>query len=580
MHALRRALPWLLFAVFALLAIRSTRMVWIDAGARPARQASDALPLYLAGAAVHEGFDPTTQEGLEAAFAARKVVARAATFSNLYPASAGVLVGPITRGSWDEFVRAWRALLLAGGLLAGIAGGLAGARGRYAPAAAAVGAWLAVGAFPVTAECIGLGQANLLVGGLMGLCMLGLSRGWFGLAGLAALAGAGLKLVPGVGILPLLLGRKWRGLLWTTLAGLLLFAVTAMAVPPERMITALRATLQFQGNISPDWLNRIDTPDWLVFLGDWRHRGTGLLTLLYVGFLLLGLGPPLPGPIGRLLGATGPFDEARFRAGAAGAIALCAAWLGADAAAFHVLYAPLYIPAFAWLLTWPLDREAPRAAWLVLPLAALPAWLTLHPLGPLEDTARLVVAGLVIWGVALIRLALLSPPLPRLAWALLGVAAGFGAAWGDVRNERPLGPAPGSVETIEAWGLPEGVGHGGPRPGTGVLDPEQAAAIAMERPRPAQDALSSILLERVLTPRAAQRLTSHLNQAPLRWEGVAGAEELVSEMPPPPAAQLTYGEIATWLARERASCAELPGTEIPADELARTLRVLASEPQR
>lgn len=546
------------------MAARGVERTWTAGTQRQAMMASDALPLYLSGAAVLLGEDPTTQEGLQVAYDRRKVTARAAIFSNLYPASAGVVLQPLAQGTWPRFIEIWRGLLLLGALLAGAGAALASVRGRGAPLAVAVGIWLATAGFPVTAECISLGQANLLMGGLMAVAMAGLRRSWPGVPALAAIAGASVKLVPGAVFLPVLAARRWRELAVGAVLGLVVLGLTVSAVPLERVISGVRATLQFQGAISPDWLNDVDAPEWVVFVGDWRHRATQVLTVV-------------------LVLATAAWTRHRgspeqTAAVTAGGVALLTAWLGADAAGFHVLYAPLYIPALVYLATWPLDEDAPLWSWPVGLLAGAAPWLALDSdLAQVSETFALTVAGLGLWGGVLLRLAWRSVPLPWPVWPVLGLVVGWGAAWGDVVDERPRGPSPDALGgQVESYGLPEGVGHGGPAPGRGFLDPNTD--------RPAADTLAGTRLERVLAPEAAHRLTGHLNQGPRRWEAVDDplAAVLASEAPLAPAAHAAYGEVVIWMALQHyaARTLEGPGVEAASSELERTLRVLARHPQR
>ncbi|MDP6934715.1 MAG: hypothetical protein QGG40_17475, partial [Myxococcota bacterium] len=179
-HESRERIRWVLVGVLLLLVVAGAVDRIQEAMALPANRASDALPIYLSSAAVIDGGDPTTQEGLQAAYDARKLQVRAETFSNLYPASAGVLLQPLALGSWEQFVVLWRGLLLLGVMVGGAAGAAAGVRGPGTPLAAALGAWLAVTGFPVTGEGIALGQANLLMAGAMGLVILAFSRGCAG----------------------------------------------------------------------------------------------------------------------------------------------------------------------------------------------------------------------------------------------------------------------------------------------------------------------------------------------------------------------------------------------------------------
>ncbi len=544
---------WALAGLLALGAAVGAARVWSRAGTTPALRAADALPIYLAGAAVADGEDPTTQAGLKAAYDRRGLEVRAATFSNLYPATAGVLVQPIARGTWPGFVTAWRALLLLGALLAGACGAASGVRGRWAPVAAAGGAALAVLGFPVTAECIALGQANLLVGGLMAVAMLAMARGRDEVAGVAAVLGGGLKLVPGFVALPLLAGRRWRGLAGLVVAGLVLLGVTLGFVPLDRIVTGVRATLAFQAAITPDWMNHGPVPHAVRFAGDLRHTPM-LWTALLTGASAL--------VAGRLA------DRARAGAVLAGGVALGTAWLGADAAAFHVLYAPLYLPALAWIAAWPLDRDAPRWSVAVAAVALLPAaLLAAPPVDGVGSEARLVIAGLGVWLAAAARLVAASGGLPRPAWLALGLAVGWGLARAHQLGTTPAGPAPHEVPggDVTALDLPDGVGHGGPTPGGGTTD---------GGPPPAGPGTSAIRLEAVLAPPATAALTGHLVQSPRAWARLDDplARALSEAAPQPPAALATYGDVVRFLAWEAAAAEVVPGADGQGRRLRRTLQ--------
>jgi hypothetical protein len=572
---LRRAPPrWLVALLTGLLIVAAghgTWRVWADAGRTPALRAADALPVYLSGAAVADGEDPTTQRGLKAAYDRREMTVRAATFSNLYPASTGVLLQPIARGTWEEFVVAWRALLLLGAVIAGAAGGLAAARGPWAPVAGALGAWLAVAVFPVTAECVALGQANLLVGGLMGAAMLALSRTRPAVAGVAAILGAGIKLVPGFVVWPLLAARSRRGVLAAGLAGLTVLGATLAFVPMDRVLIGVKSTLQFQSVITPDWMNHGPVPAWVRFAGDLRHTPLMVWTTVLSGVTALGVGATLRSD-------ADPALRARSGAVLAGGVALAAAWLGADSAAFHVLYAPLYLPAVAWLAAWPLDRDAPRVAWLGPIVALLPALLYAWAPGPeIGPEARLVLAGLGLWVAVGARLVHLAGGLPRWGWLAMGLAMGWGAARAQHLSTSPAGPPPHTLPAGDPTGagLPTGVGHGGVQPGGGTSDGGPQS--------PAGPGSSAVHLEEVLNPAAASALTGHLVQSPRAWATIDDplAQQLSVTAPVPPAAMLSYGELVRWLAWEAVAVQELPEAGAQAKRLQRTLsQVEAAGPRR
>jgi len=87
------------------------------------------------------------------------------------------------------------------------------------------------------------------------------------------------------------------------------------------VIEAIRETLRFQATIDPDWLvGRDPAPEWMRLLGFVRHTPLQWITLAAVAIV--------------------PAARPSARTALAGMALLCA-WLGADAAGFHVLYAPL-----------------------------------------------------------------------------------------------------------------------------------------------------------------------------------------------------------------------------------------------
>lgn len=502
-----------------------THRTWTEANQRPVDRAADALPIYLAAATVLDGGDPTDKEDLGTAYSRRAMSAFATTFSNLYPASAGALIQPLAVLRWPTFVEVWRGLLLFGGLLGGAGAGLAAVRGRGAPLAAALGAWMAVSIFPVTAECISLGQANLLLAGLFGLAMAALSRGHDGTAATLAAVGAGIKLVPGVVLLSLVAGRRWRGTLAFGLAGLAIAGLTLSAVPLDRVLAGIQGSLQFQSTVSPDWLNQGENPAWMRTLGALRHTPLAQWTLVATA-VLVGWGAHRGVPTQTLLAAS---------------VALACAWLGADAAGFHVLYAPLYIPAWAYICLWGLDARAPRGAWLSLGLIPLPAWLYTVTPGGVPPEFALVLGGMVIWLACLVRLVAEAPPMHLAkAWLPAGLLVGWGLASADLYDERPQGPAPEPGQSAEGIGLPTGVGHGGPIP---------VGAEAAERLAGPTQGRRSI---EGLTPEQSRRLTSHLVQAPAKLRQIEGAaaQALASGAPKPPVHEAAYLHLTTFLVQE------------------------------
>jgi Glycosyltransferase family 87 len=538
----RLAVPALLAICVLLLAVGAGRRVWTSATAVDPLRSSDALPVYLSAAAIHDGLDPTTQESLKQAYETREMSVRAAIYSNLYPASTGVLFGPLAHGSWTSFVTMWRWLLLAGAVAAGAFGGLAAVRGPATPLAAALGVWMALAAFPVTDECIALGQVNLLVAGLMGVVAYALSRQRDGLAGIAAVLGTAVKLVPALCVWPLLAGRRWRGVAVSVAAGLVVVGMVWAQVPLDRAVFGVLGTLEFQSAITPTWMGLDPAPPWMLFLGALRHLPLGIWTILVVG-VAAHLVP----------------TSAEIRTAGA---ALAAAWIGADAAAFHVLYAPLYIPAWVYATVWVFDDDAPPWAALTLPLAIAPATLFQFESLGVAPEARLVVVGLLVWAGVLLRLAHHMPTLPRGAALALGLVAGFGLAKAETFGKGPAGPPPSANGVLPTDGLPPGVGHGGDAPGGPQPAPAAADPLSPSDPLRLSTAAGAEWDDRVpldlqpvsafLPSARAARLTGHLNQGPRKWLAVDHplAKALGDRAPPSPAAQLPLRPLALYLATE------------------------------
>jgi hypothetical protein len=417
-----RLVTWAAAGVMILLAGLAARDTW--RAARTFSAAHDALPLYLSGATLSAGGDPTDPRALEQTSLDQGLNLKPAVFSNLYPASAGALVRPLTRGSWAQFLPVWRAILPGGALAAGAGAGLAAARGRQGDGdrdgtgaglaaarghrtalAASIGAWIAVGPFPVTAECLGLGQVNLLIGGLLGSIMaaLALEQAW--LAGLLVAIGASIKLVPAMALVPIAAARRWAGVVAAVAAGALVRGMTLELVSLERVVWGVRHTLDFQSHVQPDRIGRNPAAPWLVRLGELRHLPLAGATLVLAG---------------------GAAILARRRAAVvAGGVALAAAWLGTDAAAFHILYAPLHLPALVYAAVWALDDAAPRGAWLTTGVAAIPSALYALPY-PAVPEARLVIAGYLVWVALAVRLVWGTGAPPRRALGLVGLALAGG----------------------------------------------------------------------------------------------------------------------------------------------------------
>jgi hypothetical protein len=341
-------------------------------------------------------------------------------------------------------------------------------------------------------------------------------------AGICAALGACIKLVPGIALVALVAGRSGKAVAWMASVGLGVLGLTLLSLPLSQVIDGIQGTLAFQSSITPDWMNHGPTPTWMRFLGDLRHTPLALGTLALMGICCWRVEGPDRAPV------------------LAGSIALSTAWLGADAAAFHVLYAPLFLPALVWVGTWFLDPEAPRWS-RGLAAAALVPWLLSgidsEQLGP---EALQVVAGMVLWLAVAARLLHQAPLLHGKELGVLGAALGLGLMSAIQLATGPRGPAPHELGPEPL--LPEGVGHGGPVPG------EDEAQGPSDR-----------LIEEVLPMGQTQKLTSHLVQSPREWAKLdtEEARSLVAAAPSPPAGQLKYGELMQWLIWERQEALEL-----------------------
>jgi hypothetical protein len=422
---------------------QQTHTVWQSRSAIHESLASDALPIYLAGAAVLDGGDPTQASDLIAAYERRKMGTGALFFSTLYPASVGVMVAPLADRPWVDFLRLWRLLMLMGAGAAGVAGGLAAVRGPRAWLAAPLGGLVVMAGFPLLSQSLGLGQANLLIAGLVGLCMLGLSRGCGSLAGSAAAAGAALKLVPALLFWPMLAGRRWRALASGALVGGALIAWTLSAVSLPVVLSGIEGTVRFQQGVFPDWMNRNPAPDWMIFLGALRGWPMGTLTLGLIGLSCW----------------SSPRQSVLACAGAAGI-----AWLATDAAAVGVFYSTLLLPALAYAVMWPLVERAPRRAWAAPILAGLP-WLLHGPtLSPLADEPRMVLLGLAVWALCMLRLQHTAPTLPRLARWVGAALLLAGLISAGIRTAQGPDLPPLSGDGMETMPRGHGAGIGGVGP--------------------------------------------------------------------------------------------------------------------
>lgn len=520
------------------IAVAISLMLWIAGVARIAdaqilhpgtSRASDALPLYLSGASVQAGMDPTLKESLAQVYDQRHLQVGAATFSTLYPATAGWLLQPYASLDWDGFSAAWRwTLLLAIASFPFLFWRMGG--GSWSFVIGALIAW-----HPVTQECVRLGQVNMVLAVGCALAM-GTSE-WAGGLGLAI--GSLLKLVPGALAIPLLLTRRWRPLLVMGVVGLAGLWATTGTVPLLRILEAIRETLRFQGSIDPDWLvGRTLAPSWMRWLGFVRHTPLQWITLIFV----------------TLIPALRP-----SKATCTGAMALLCAWLGADAAGFHVLYIPLAYPAFLWVSVGrPLQMGVIGGIWFML------AWVEPSDVGP---EPRMVLFGLLLWCWSLGRLLRDASQVKAHQWeedwewkqgmvTLLGVMVGslLAHAW---PTEGPVAaPLP------EGQQMPEGPGFIHPQDRV----PGQVRALGGGLDRPAST---------LAKPGTIRALQVYLLKAPVLWRGLAERYPArsslflarASEAPSGELRDLSGREVQAWLQAEERAVNALKAEGLDAGEL-------------
>ncbi len=451
-----------------------------------AAAAADALPLYLTTQVVAAGGDPTDPAALEAAYRAQGVQTHALMFSTLYPASVPALLQPLADRPWPDFLQAIRRLSL-GGWVLGLA--LAGA-GSAGPGrrilGAGIGALFSVVGQPLMTAALGLGQVNLLVGGLLGGVVGGLAWGRPGLAAACAVAGAAIKLVPGLAIWPLVAGRRWSALAVGVGIGALICGVTFLAVDSATAVGGVLRTVRFQGTVAPGWAAIEIYPRAVHMLAAGaRHGPLGWLTLVATGVACASAPRPVV---------------------LAGAAAAGMAWLGADAAGVGVYYALLATPAAVWLLVSPLSAGRPRWTWLLLPLSAGFVVMAPAQLTSLEAELDMLLAGFAVWAGCMLTLALDARPdvgrVGRVAVGLIALAALSVAGWRTVMltwvHPLPPPPGPGQVErhrgpelgdmdpTRAPGGIHPGQQPGGPNPHGGP-PPQGATGPATVPARPAAE---------------------------------------------------------------------------------------------
>ena len=403
-----------------------------------------------AAAATLDGEDPTTQEGLQRAYERREMKVRAATFSNLYPATTGVCWRPWPRAPGAP-VTLWRWLLLLGV----VAGGRPGSpvRGRT-PAGrgdrVGRGDGLRHGecVAPARPTCCGRDPA-----------LLGLSRG----------GGRPRRPSGGGGIVvPRVAGVRWPGGGGGLLGGR---AGPRPARPHLRAVPLDRFVSGIQGRQVPGrHLPGSSRPRRRL---GWASSATCATPRRWSPWPSWGRRPGGDAPRRRSAGRSG--GRSRWRPP------------GSEyAAGFHILYAPLYIPAVAWVAT---GRSTPP------PPAGRPRGpggrrpgppVGLGPSGRPRGGAHL--AGLLAWGPPSRGLA---PPPAGAGPGPRGRGRGLGwlPRWRGAMAPRARIPRR-SPRDVTGLGLPEGVGHGGPQPGVGVPLPDATLSMAdpaqlASPPRPA-----------------------------------------------------------------------------------------------
>lgn len=431
-----QVLGWLAALLGCGAAVHAGRRVWSEAIAWEPGMVSDALPLYLSSRAVNQGLDPTDPGVLQQIYSQLDLHVSMALFSTLYPASTAVLLSPISDQGWSGFLHSWRLIILAIFVLGTAAAGAGAARGWRAALGASVGAWVALGAYPNTGDALGLGQANLLIVGLLCVAVAGLARDWGGLTGVMAVTGAAIKLVPAIALWPLLVARRWKSLAWAAGAAVLLGVLTVIYVPLDRIIEDLTRTIAFQRGVEAPWVRNPATPEWIRFMGQLRRPSLGLISLLLSGWAAW-----------------------RFRHTAADrtrvlppALGLVIAALAVDATAVGEFYATLGIPAMILLATWPLSDEAPRWSWALLPLVMGPALCFSMDLSGIEPHPKLMLGGMLVWAGLAVRLLHAIRPHSRRAIATLAVLAILAATQAWIWAFRPPYMGPKSLPPMAPGG--------------------------------------------------------------------------------------------------------------------------------
>ncbi|MCB9760312.1 MAG: DUF2029 domain-containing protein [Alphaproteobacteria bacterium] len=570
---LRKVLSWAAVLVAALAVVHAAQQSVLDD--RLGRM-SDALPLYLYAAAIAEGLNPLDPANLQAVYEARDMGVGAATWSTLYPPTTGFVLRPFAALSWADFEVVWGWLLLAAAVAVGL---LIPAEQPRSPERDRVVRAAGVGLmalFPATAETARLGQVNMALAALAAGALVCVPRRRGLLGGALLGVGACLKLVPAAVALPLVAGRRWGFAVGGCLVGLPCVALALSVVSPEDFIEGVRATSYFQSTIAPAWLVREDLPAWGHHLGFARHNAMMLITAA------LSLGAALWRPSPAVLVGCG---------------ALVLAWLGMDASVFHLLYTPLYAPAWLWVCTWALQPAAPRWTWAVsLPLAVAGVWLPQWRLWADDTTFACMLLGLLVWAGTLLRtghalsLAQERGPLAGLLERWPAPIAALGGLVAMVVFLRVGQPSHGPIPDALTSGPGGEIRHEGP----GFIDPDVAPPGGFDAPRdiPAapfgmSDAVPAGAERRwpMMTVTGSfnkgkrRHLDLHLRAAPGQWTALAQgplaanpalaarATALAEAAPGGALSQVRYQHLATWLAAEGVLLHELEAAGVPAEPL-------------
>lgn len=444
MASLRANAPWLLAALIALVVVAAAWRSWAWVEAHSPTDAADAVAIYLPARALATGQDATDLTVLRRLLdQERGAGVRTGVLSTLYPPSVAVFVAPLTTQGWAAFLPRLRAIVLVGLLLGSAAAGWGAARGRWAPVGAAVGAAIAMIAHPLTTEALALGQANLLIAGLLGAACGAAALDRAGAVAGFAVLGAAVKLVPGIAVWPLVAARRWRGLAVGVAVGVVIVAVTAWHIPASRMVQNVLDTVRFQQGVVPAWVSPEENR-WSTFLGLFRFGPLGVITLVITG----------------VCAASAHRSAADRPAVLAACVALGTAWLGAAGAAVGVFYGLLLLPALISVAVWPLAPGAPRWAWALCPTAALPWLLVSAPHDAVWATLQMLLAGLLVWGIATVQVLYAARGgLTRPAVALMGAVTVGAVAWTLSISLFPPPPPSGPPPTHHQQGE-----HVGPPP--------------------------------------------------------------------------------------------------------------------